>query len=52
MVDLYVCLIVNGRRKFLQVPTKFQDAVKTDLTAMGLDENGNAIQINSQIVTN
>lgn len=43
MVDLYVCLIVNGRRTFAQVPTKFQSAVKTDLAAMGLDENGNTV---------
>ena len=43
MVDLYVCLIVNGRRTFAQVPTKFQTAVKADLTAMGLDENGNTV---------
>lgn len=43
MVDLYVCLIVNGRRTFAQVPVKFQSAVKADLTAMGLDENGNTI---------
>ncbi|WP_207655945.1 CD1375 family protein [Clostridium luticellarii] len=44
MVDLYVCLIVNNRRSFAQVPTKFQDAVRTDLTAIGLDENGNPVQ--------
>lgn len=50
MVDLYVCLIINGRRNFSQVPTKFQDAVKNDLKAMGLDENGNAIQTNTTTV--
>jgi len=43
MVDLYVCLIINNRRTFAQVPVKFQKAVKADLTAMGLDENGNPI---------
>lgn len=43
MVDLYVALIVNGRRTFAQVPAKFQDAVKADLLALGLDENGNPI---------
>lgn len=43
MVDLYVCLIVNGRRTFAQVPAKFQSAVKADLTAMGLNENGNVV---------
>jgi hypothetical protein len=43
MVDLYVCLIVNGRRTFVQVPAKFQPAVHADLLAMGLDDNGNPI---------
>lgn len=46
MVDLYVCLIINNRRTFAQVPTKFETAVKADLTAMGLDENGNQITTN------
>lgn len=43
MVDLYVCLIINGRRTFEQVPVKFQSAVHADLLAMGLDDNGNII---------
>lgn len=43
MIDLYVCLIINGRRTFAQVPTKFQAAVKADLAAIGLDENGNPV---------
>lgn len=43
MVDLYVCLIINGRRTFSQVPVKFQQAVHEDLLAMGLDDNGNII---------
>lgn len=44
MVALYVALIVNGRRTFNQVPTKFKMAVKTDLEAIGLDENGNPVE--------
>ncbi|WP_373845282.1 CD1375 family protein [Clostridium sp.] len=48
MIDLYVCLIVNGRRTFAQIPAKFQDAVKQDLQALGLDENGNLIQTTAQ----
>jgi hypothetical protein len=28
MVALYVALIINGRRTFTQVPTKFKEAVK------------------------
>lgn len=43
MVDLYVALIFNGRRTFAQVPPKFKEAVKADLAALGLDENGNPI---------
>lgn len=40
MVALYVALIIAGRRTFNQVPAKFKAAVKTDLEALGLDENG------------
>ena len=45
MVALYVALIMHGRRTFSQVPTKFKDAVKADLEALGLDENGNPVEI-------
>lgn len=45
MVALYVALIVYGRRTFDQVPKKFQDAVREDLAALGLDENGNPLPI-------
>lgn len=44
MVALYVALIVNNRRTFEQVPPKLRDAVKADLEALGLDENGNPIE--------
>lgn len=40
MVALYVALIINSRRTFEQVPPKFKDAVKADLEALGLDDNG------------
>jgi len=43
MVALYVALIINGRRTFDRVPTKLKEAVKADLEALGLDENGNAV---------
>ena len=43
MVALYVALIIAGRRTFNQVPAKFKAAVKTDLEALGLDENGNRV---------
>lgn len=45
MVALYVALIINGRRTFSQVPTKFKTAVKADLEALGLDENGNPVEV-------
>lgn len=41
MVALYVALIINSRRTFEQVPAKFKEAVKADLEAIRLDENGN-----------
>lgn len=44
MVALYVALIINGRRTFSQVPAKFKAAVKADLEALGLDENGDPVE--------
>ncbi len=41
MVDLYVALVISGRRTFGQVPARYQEPVKADLLALGLDENGN-----------
>lgn len=43
MVDLYVALIIAGRRPFEKVPAKFKDDVRADLAALGLDENGNPV---------
>lgn len=43
MVDLYVILIINGRRTFTQVPVKFQPQVHEELVALGLDDNGNPL---------
>lgn len=43
MVDMYVALIIAGRRTFAQVPIKYQSAVHTDLLALGLDDNGSPI---------
>jgi hypothetical protein len=43
MVDLYVALIISGRRSFSQVPLRYQEAVRADLLALGLDENGNPL---------
>ena len=43
MVDLYLALVINGRRTIDQVPVKFREAVKQDLIALGLDEQGNVV---------
>lgn len=45
MVALYTALIINGRRTFSQVPAKFKDSVKADLEALGLDEEGNPVEL-------
>lgn len=44
MVDLYVALIIKGRRTFDRVPDKFKAAVRADLEALGLDENGYPVE--------
>lgn len=44
MVDLYVALIINSRRSFDKVPDKFKAAVRADLEALGLDENGYPVE--------
>lgn len=43
MIDMYVALILSGRRTFSQVPLKYQTAVHDDLLALGLDDEGNSI---------
>lgn len=43
MVDLYCALIIAGRRTIDTVPKRYQDAVREELAAIGLDENGNPI---------
>ncbi len=40
MIDLYIALIIAGRRTIDQVPSRYRDAVIADLAALGLDENG------------
>lgn len=44
MVDLYVALIIAGKRTFARVPARYQDAVRETLIALGLDENGDPIE--------
>ncbi len=44
MVSIYVTLIIHGRKKFYQIPEKLQDAVREELAALGLDENGKPLE--------
>ena len=43
MIDLYVALIIAGRRTIDQVPARYRDAVIADLEALGLDQNGQPV---------
>lgn len=43
MIDMYVALIIAGRRTLPQVPTTFRGAVEADLNAIGLDGNGGTL---------
>jgi hypothetical protein len=40
MVDMYVALIIAGRRTLEQVPASFRGQVEVDLSALGLDSEG------------
>lgn len=44
MIDLYVVLIIAGKRPFSKVPARYQDAVREELLVLGLDENGDPIK--------
>lgn len=44
MVAVYVALIIYKRRTIKTVPARFKEAVMADLTALGLDGNGDPIQ--------
>jgi hypothetical protein len=51
MVDMYVALVINGRRTCNEenksvplVPKKWRGKVLEDLTALGLDSDGNPIE--------
>ena len=43
MVVVYATLIINGRRTFESVPTKLKEAVKAELEAMGLNQDGEPV---------
>lgn len=48
MVDLYCALIIAGKRTIDTVPTRYREAVKEQLAAVGLDENGNPAQYKTE----
>lgn len=48
MIDVYVGLVVAHRRTIEQVPASFKNAVLADLTALGLDGNGNPLPITTE----
>lgn len=43
MVAIYVALIIYKRRTIETVPAQLRDAVSADLTALGLDGNGDPV---------
>ena len=50
MVDMYTALVIAGRRtcneenaEVTKVPTRYRDAVLENLTALGLDADGNPV---------
>jgi hypothetical protein len=44
MIDLYVALIIAGRRTINQVPARYRETVRADLLALGLDETGQPLE--------
>ena len=44
LVDVYVALIIAGRRTFAQVPANLQPVVETELAALGLGTDGKPLQ--------
>ena len=44
MIDVYVALIVKGRRTIEQVPLSLKQQVLDELTALGLDGNGKPLE--------
>lgn len=48
MVDLYCALIIAGKRTIETVPKRYREAVKEQLAAIGLDENGDTINYTNE----
>ena len=43
MVVVYATLIINGRRTIESVPAKLKEAVKAELEALGLNQDGEPV---------
>ena len=41
MIEVYIKLIINGRRSFEQIPDNLKEDVKSGLAKLGYDQNGN-----------
>lgn len=48
MIDMYIALIIAGRRTLDQVPYTFHDLVAKDLKSLGLDEYGKPLEENAE----
>ena len=48
MVDLYCASIIAGKRTIETVPKRYREAVKEQLAAVGLDENGDTINYTNE----
>lgn len=48
MVDLYCALIIAGKRTIETVPKRYREAVREQLEAIGLDENGDTINYTNE----
>lgn len=44
MVDIYLALILAGRRTLESVPANLRDAVKAELDILGLDGEGKPVR--------
>lgn len=45
MIEVYVKLIINGRRSFEQIPDELKEAVKNRLSELGYDQNGELLVV-------
>ena len=46
MVDVYIALIIRGRRTLDMIPSRIREDVRVELEALGLDEKGRPVDFN------